>query len=352
MISPASGGRAPDKPRTLTVFTRAGLSNRLRVLLSGIALAEATGRELTMLWPRSPACGATFRELFTNDWPVVDVDEIPSALAAMPSWKPWSRPGMGDLLEAAEPHVVVRTPSWLIAPARYPAHRALAARCVELFGQLAPTAVIRDRVAAFRSRHFRPLMIGVHARRGDFLTVRPDRSWNTGRILAAIDRFLIERPEAGILLCTDDGAPEPEGKPTAREGVREILRARYGDRLVETSPSSLDRSTPESIQDALVDLLLLRATDAFVGTTASTFSDLAIYGRAVPSARVWGMTPVHRLIHRLIRFSGIQWLGSRVRRRAPVGEVQGPTIARYVHTTLTSRLGRWGWERRRPRRPD
>lgn len=352
MISPGSGGRAPAPPRTLVVFTKAGLSNRLRVMLSGIALAEATGRALTMLWPRTPACGAAFRELFTNDWPVVDVDEVPSALAAMRPWKPRSRPGIGDLLEATEPHVVVRTSHWLIAPERFPTHRALAARCVELFAQLEPNSVIRDRVAAFRGRHFRPLMIGVHARRGDFLKIRPDRSWNTGRILAAVDRFLIERPEAGILLCTDDGAPEPAGAPTAREGVRAILRARYGDRLVETSPSSLDRSTPESIQDALVDLLLLRATDAFVGTTASTFSDLAIYGRAVPSARAGGMTPAHRLLHRLIRFSGIQWLGSRVFRRALGGDAQGRTVARYVHVELADRLGRWRLDRRRPRRPD
>lgn len=351
MSSPASEGRAPDEPRTLTVFTGAGLGNRLRVLLSGIALGEATGRTLTMFWVRSPACGAAFRDLFINDWPVVDVDQIPRELAAVRARKPRGRHKIGDLLVAPEPHLVVRSSHWLIAPERVPAHRALAGRCVELLGQLEPTSAIKDRVATFRTQHFRSRMIGVHARRGDFVTVRPDRSWNTGQILAAVDRFLIERPEAGILLCTDDGAPEPHGAPTVREGVREILRARYGERLVETSPSSLDRRTPESIQDALVDLFLLRATDAFVGSLASTFSDLAIYGRAVPSARVWGMTPAYRWFHRVTRLTGIQ-LGARVLRRALGVDVRGPTVARYVQVELARRLGLRRLDRRRPRSPD
>ncbi len=351
MISPGPEGRAPDEPRTLTVFTGSGLSNRLRVLVSGLALAEATGRALTMLWPRSPACGAAFRELFTNDWPVVDIDKIPRELAGAHRRKPRGRHKIGDLLEAPEPHLVVRSSHWLIASASYPAHRALAARCVELLGQLEPTSPIRDRVAAFRAQHFRPLMIGVHARRGDFLEARPDRAWNTGQILAAVDRFLVERPEAGILLCTDDGAPGPRGEPTVREGVREILRARYGDRLVETSPSSLDRRTPASIQDALVDLLLLRATDAFVGTLSSTFSDLATYGRAVPSARVWGMSPASRWLYRIARFTGIR-LGARVLRQVLGVDVHGPTVARYVQAELPSRLRWWRRDRRRPRSPD
>lgn len=35
---------------TLTVFSTGGLGNRLRTLLSGTALAEASGRTFTMIW--------------------------------------------------------------------------------------------------------------------------------------------------------------------------------------------------------------------------------------------------------------------------------------------------------------
>ena len=347
MVFPNPGQWGVDAPRTLTAFTKAGLSNRLRVLLSGIALSEASGRTFRMLWPRSPACGAVFRELFTNDWPVVDLDELaPELDEAYPptSWG-WG-PVTEDLLAATTPHLVKRTPHWLIAPDRYPAHRPLADRCVELFQALEPIPAIRERLAAFRARHFRPLMIGVHARRGDFVRARPDRSWNTRQILAAVDRFLIEMPEAGILLCTDDGAPTPSGKPTRREGVRGTIRARYGDRLVETSPSSLDRGTPESIQDALLDLLLLRATDAFVGTRASTFSQFVVYGRAVPSAHVGAMRPTHRWVRRTTEVLGIRWLARQVLRRI-YGRHVPARVARGLVRDMATRLARLGRDRGR-----
>ena len=60
--------------RTLTVDCRAGLCNRLMVLFSGMALAEATGRDFCMLWKRTASCGATFEELFRNSWNVVEAE--------------------------------------------------------------------------------------------------------------------------------------------------------------------------------------------------------------------------------------------------------------------------------------
>ncbi len=325
--------------RTLTVFARDGLSNRLRVLLSGMALAEASGRTFTMIWPRTPECGAAFHELFAEGWPVIDVDRLDPSLQA--AWVPgYSARKFEDLLVAPEPHIVRGSPTWLIFPDRFPAHQALITRCGELVGQLAPCAIVADRVATFRARHFRPRMVGVHARRGDFVRVRPDRSSNTTAMLRAVDRFLAEMPEAGVLLCTDDGAPSPRGKPTRPEGVREIFRARYGDRLVETAPQCLDRHVPESIRDALVDLLLLRATDAFVGTTASTFSDLATFGRAVPRVRVWGASPAYRWSYRIARITGVHWLLRRIIRQLHGLDLPFPTAARLARRELVTRLAR------------
>ena len=64
-------GSSPD--RTLIVCSPGGLNNRIRVLISGIALAEAAERKFAMLWPDNPACGAKFDELFQNKWPVVQL---------------------------------------------------------------------------------------------------------------------------------------------------------------------------------------------------------------------------------------------------------------------------------------
>src|SRR5260221_7295641 len=102
---------------TLTVTCVDGLSNRLRVLLSGKAVAEATGREFAMRWTPSLACGCLFEHLFQNRWNVgahvffdatriIDL-RIP-AIADFP-----------NVLDFTDPLLYVEHFSWLIQPARW-----------------------------------------------------------------------------------------------------------------------------------------------------------------------------------------------------------------------------------------
>src|SRR5262249_49803631 len=144
-----------------------------------------------------------------------------------------------------------------------------------------------SQVEDFRHTHFRPKMIGVHLRRGDIYRYSPEALENTRGAMAQVDAYLREAPDAGILLCTDDGAKDPATMIlTPKENVGEKLRRRYGGRVVMTTPRSLARDCPEAIQDALVDLLLLRSTDYIVGTSASSFSAMAHFGRTVPHVSV------------------------------------------------------------------
>lgn len=263
--------------RTLTVYSRWGLANRLRVLLSGLALAEASQRGFRMLWPRDACCGATFQELFGNDWNVVD--------GAAPAGMPLYGLELGgarwrDLLQARETHVIAGGGAWLVRPERYPAHAALMVRCAQLLDELTPIAAVQERTAQAR-RSFRPVMVGVHVRCGDF--VRVHGGCDLGDVLVSVDAALAALPGAGVFLCTDDGAVDPQTRrPTKPMGVVTAFSARYGDRLVTTRPRSLDRASVEAVQDALVDFLLLRGADSIVGSLRSSFSILASFGRDVP----------------------------------------------------------------------
>lgn len=119
--------------RTLTVAATAGLGNRLRVLLSGMALAATTGRRFTMLWPRTEACAASFDELFTNPWPVQEVTwEEVERLPIIPHA---NRAGL-DLLTMDATAIQGQTYNWLLAPARFPAHQPLMRRCAELLQEM------------------------------------------------------------------------------------------------------------------------------------------------------------------------------------------------------------------------
>lgn len=125
-------------------------------------------------------------------------------------------------------------------------------------------------------------MIGVHLRRGNFLRSQAGSVANTAQAIAEVVRQLEQAPNAGILLCSNDGAVDPTtGKPWS-EGVREEFARQFKERVVSTHPRTVDRRQPEAVQDALVDFLLLRQTGALIGMLRSTFSEMAAFGRLIP----------------------------------------------------------------------
>jgi hypothetical protein len=278
--------------RTLTVACYGGLANRLRVLCSAVVMAELTGRRLTMWWPQLPTCGAAFHELFENDLPV-------KSFAGEPGPRPPAFDGtLGrdyfDVLKADQAHVRVTAVTWLAQPDIYPHHAPVLERCAAVLDGLRPVAEIAERVAGFRRAEFRERMIGVHLRRGDFHRASRHSVDNTQAAIAATRRYLERAPEAGIFLSTDDGAPDPVTGRGRREGARERFRKAFGDRVRWTEPRSLDRGDTPGVQDALVDLWLLRGCDYGVGTWGSSFSEVAFFGRDAPlvlcrSGGVWGL---------------------------------------------------------------
>lgn len=289
--------------KTLTVFCRQGLSNRLRVLTSGMALAEDGARRFKMLWPITPDCAVPYADLFANPLSVETVDA--AAVAGLPSISGWPAQ-FPDLRSDQAQDVVIGYVSWLFAPAFAERDTPLIERSAAIFADLAPIPSISARVTQFRNDHFRPTMIGVHLRRGDMRILRPDTVNNALLAMAAVDRYLAQFPDAGILLCTDDGAVnQRNGHKTRHEGIREQFVRRYGARVVWPAPRSLDRREPLAIQDAVADLWLLRATDAMVGTAGSSFSDMAAFGRNAPYLAVGSATPGYRILEKVLRISGL-----------------------------------------------
>jgi hypothetical protein len=295
--------------RTLTLLTTAGLSNRLRVLLSGMTIAEATGRHFRMVWPQTSECAATFPELFSTPWPV----ETPTEQ----TWQVEQHFHLRghnehDLLTAETPDLYIHTYHSLLRPQQFPAHKVLYPRMAELLTILQPTDEIEARIAAFQANAFRPQMIGVHLRRGDFHLYQPGLMHNTDSAIRAVDGYLTQYPDAGILLCTDDGAlNQYSGRPTSLEGIRAKFMQRYGERVVSTTPRSLDRRDPVATHDALVDLWLLRRTDCFVGTVGSSFSGIALLGRTIPKTICESRHPLRHLTPMLYWLRGdqsLKWL--------------------------------------------
>ncbi len=304
---------ADSLARRLTVFSPTGLSNRLRVLVSGLALAQASGRSFCMLWPKTNHCAASFQELFTNTWDVRPVSR--AEIVGLPLWKHDENPDPPDLLANPAEEIVLGAYRSLVQADKYASHNALEQLCQDYFNQLNPIPEITRRVDTFWSERLDKEFIGVHLRRGDYLALRPDLMGNTQAAIEAVEQALEHLPGAKILLATDDGAPDPKTGLVLMEGVHTIFQKRFGKRVVWTTPRSLDRNRVESVQDALVDLWLLRQSAYFIGTVGSEFSRLAVYGRTIPNEVCMGGTPEYKHKLRLLKYTGLyfilRWLGKR-----------------------------------------
>ena len=291
--------------RSLTVGAVAGLTARLRIAISGLAVAEATRRCFCMLWPLTPECAAPFHSLFLNPWNIVEMgQEGVAEVRCLPRFHEAELP---TLLASSERNIARRFMSWH----DFPADSSLLARCRTLMNELQPVPSVIEKVERFRLAHHRPEMIGVHLRRGDYVGLRPDKTHNTDKAIEATDAFLDHYPAAGILLCTDE-----EVTKDSRDGeVRRRFASRYGDRLTQTAPSSYDRSNPAAIEDALVDLWLLRGSTAFVGSEYSGFSELAFFGLDMPHRMVGDGSPAWKRLAWLSRLPFFNPLIRRLGRR-------------------------------------
>ena len=293
------------RARTLTLNAPYGLANRLRMLISGQVIAEESKREFTLYWPPTRHCGCAFEELFQNAWHVKSEPPPADHRLVNLGERKWRE--FPDLLASSEPHLAITHYDWLLQPALYPYHAQHFPRCIELFFQLEPIPAIQTQVHEFRERFFRTPMIGVHLRRGDLGAAHPDAMNNTKVAMRAVEQFLARAPDAKIFLCTDDGAIHPLTRgPTRRENIHEKFVKRFGARVLLPQTRSLDRNARQAIQDALLELWLLRQTDFFVGTTLSSFSELVVFGRNIPSVMTRQPRTLYAPVDHFLRWTRLQ----------------------------------------------
>mmetsp|Transcript_5127 Transcript_5127/g.15341 ORF Transcript_5127/g.15341 Transcript_5127/m.15341 type:complete len:688 (-) Transcript_5127:1761-3824(-) len=65
-------GEGAGKPTVMFAHAMHGLGNRIRALGSAMAVAKNTGRVLVVIWEKDRHCEASFSDLFSNDFPVIE----------------------------------------------------------------------------------------------------------------------------------------------------------------------------------------------------------------------------------------------------------------------------------------
>lgn len=133
--------------------------------------------------------------------------------------------------------------------------------------------------------------ISVHVRRTDHekaIGRSPDHLF-----FAQMDA-VVRSSSTMLFLATDDPHLEEE------------MQRRYGERLLSYRKRSRDRNSPEGVEDALVDLLLLSKGKEIIGSYRSSFSSVAALFNSVPLKIMdvyerGGMDPIRRIPFREVQ---------------------------------------------------
>jgi hypothetical protein len=225
-----SGGPAADP---MVVWAVEGLSNRLRTVLSHRVVAHAAGRPLLVLWRRDELCNGYFLDCF----------------AALPGVRFVKEPPPGSRPEPmSECHPSLKN----------------TLREAYAYAALGPNESVRAEVAERLKGCGRPFA-AVHIRRTDHLTaIRPEQQTKDEAFLAFCERGgrPSHEPPRPVYIATDNATTQAEF--TARLGPR----ARHAKQI---RPSGSMRQT--ALRDAAVDMLVCAASDAFMGSHGSSFSD-------------------------------------------------------------------------------
>ena len=306
---PAPQGVPGLRRAQLFIDARHGLGNRLRAVASAAAIAAHTGRELVIIWEPDAHCAARFTDLFRYDGPVIETpfprlfalaggrlwnymeiepgaekdapvlaDEAPAGSLAQTAAGTGARasgPAASaafDRAAAGRGDVYVRSAYPLVSPhAAWPAQRAF------LQG-LRPVPEVAEMLASVAA----PSRVSAHVRMAsgpgyEHLPWESPAGWTPAghakliawraksharHFMARLDALVAEGAADTIFLAAD--LPE----------TYDAFRDRYGARLRCLPRAVHDRSV-EQLRHALADMLLLGRAERFLGSTWSSFSDMA-----------------------------------------------------------------------------
>ena len=275
------------RPR-LYIDARHGLGNRLRAIASAAVIARRTGRQLVIVWEPDDHCGCRFGDLFHHDGPVIEtafprvfaraggvlynyMEIEPGAQKDAPVLA-GEAPAPDGPRASARDDVYVRSAYPLLSP-----HTSWKEERAVLLG-LRPVAEVTDLVRSVRA----PNQVAAHVRMAsgpgfEHLSWESPANWpaaahaelaawraksHARHFMARLDALVAAGMAETIFLAAD------------LLETYDSFRDRYGARLACLPRDCFDRSARQA-QYALADALLLGSAERFLGSTWSSFTDLA-----------------------------------------------------------------------------
>ncbi|MDA7429618.1 hypothetical protein PGB28_14200 [Primorskyibacter aestuariivivens] len=266
------------RPR-LFIDVQHGLCNRLRAMASGASIAQATGRELVVIWRPDHHCNARIGDLLDYDGPVIE-DDVADLCRRFSSrvynymeieeGAVYEEPVQAEAFPDGD--IYVRSAYTLVSSHRDEAREDSFLRALR---PAAPVRELLDQVP-------HPNPVAAHIRmatgpRFDHLSYEAPENWPAERhaeMLHWRERSQPEAFERRLDQLIEEGKADRVFLAADLAATYERFGARYGNRLVHLPRQLYDRSARQ-LQYALADLLLLIAADRLLASTWSSFSDMA-----------------------------------------------------------------------------
>ena len=256
----------------ILVEPQSGLCNRMRALDSGIELGQRVGQDVRVIWHRNEGLNCAFDALFEKPEGVDEVVEVNYGLG------PVGRIARGVVRIAREgclratgvPTLYLRDPipgenlsDRYIEMARQhglsirTCHRFMQRQ--QAFAQFRPSRQVSDAVAVYEERL--AYSVGVHIRRTD--NIEAIAHSPIEGFVSIMRKEVAKDEKTEFFVATD-----------SMEALS-TLKGVFGEAVFFHSKGSVERSEPQAIVDAAIDLYCLARCRKLIGSYWSSFSEVA-----------------------------------------------------------------------------
>ncbi|MBY6212236.1 glycosyltransferase [Microbulbifer agarilyticus] len=266
-----------DESRKLYIDAQHGLGNRLRAIASAAAIAEIEDKELVIVWEPDHHCDAKFSDLFDYDGPVIERAFVERARKEGCLYN-----YMEVELDAKKnQHIEVSSNTYTYVRSAYTLVHPSSTwdKENEFLKSLKPSQRVLDLISEISVSDCLAVHVRMEAGEGlDHHSYDSVENWTEeghkelhfwrekshySAFLKRIDALIEADSELKIFLATDMAE------------TYKVFSNYYGDRVCYLNRSVFDRSA-EQIVYALADALLLSGCRKLLGSTWSSFSELAM----------------------------------------------------------------------------
>jgi hypothetical protein len=326
--------------KSLVVYPKNGLANRLRAVASASILAERTGRNLFVNWLPSEDCNAEWGELFLNhieSHPLplsgfrVGVDLYDDTVIPMSWYRDTPRLSVSDESSLVAVYTCRNFQPEEMTNEEYEDAKSL------FYRNLLPIGTVQKTISDMQKRYFEGHnVIGVHIRRKDHLNfLKKDHRLvcPTKMFVEAMQNILGANPETKFFVATDDGEEE------------KLFRRLFPDAVIVYEKEGSARNTTKGMQDALVDWLLLSKTSRIIGSYASSFSQEAGVVNRIKTDVIVKEEELSKKHFKMRFFKELIKTHYRILKKEGIRQ-----YFRYSYTHRKAQIV--NWSRKKPSRPD